>query len=147
MLTFILVFVNMYYELENPLLDHSEKSNLICALYGDYHTAAEKTNAGGQQLYPSPAPLNYIQDSVGWAKSTVPVPPATPSGYTYLFGPSSASNNAASYLVRALSSEMNLHSSPFDRPSTSSPYSTLMPAPPFAMQTPNAFISICGGPL
>jgi hypothetical protein len=30
----------------------SEKSNLKCAAYGDIHTAAEKTNFGGQASYP-----------------------------------------------------------------------------------------------
>jgi hypothetical protein len=47
------VFVNLYYEFNNQLLDFvfSEKSNLKCAAYGDVHTAAEKLNFGGQQSY------------------------------------------------------------------------------------------------
>lgn len=38
-------FANLYYEFNNALYDwvFSEKSNLACALYGDVHTAAEKT--------------------------------------------------------------------------------------------------------
>jgi hypothetical protein len=48
------VFVNVFYEFNNYLLDFvfSEKSNLKCAAYGDIHTAAEKTNFGGQASYP-----------------------------------------------------------------------------------------------
>jgi hypothetical protein len=48
------VFVNVFYEFNNYLLDFvfSEKSNLKCAAYGDVHTAAEKTNFGGQASYP-----------------------------------------------------------------------------------------------
>ncbi|KAJ7853275.1 hypothetical protein B0H14DRAFT_2580436 [Mycena olivaceomarginata] len=47
------VFVNLYYEFNNELLDHvfSEKSNLKCAAYGDLHKASEKTNFGGQASY------------------------------------------------------------------------------------------------
>jgi hypothetical protein len=48
------VFVNVYYEFNNYLLDFvfGEHSNLECAAYGDIHAAAEKTNFGRQASYP-----------------------------------------------------------------------------------------------
>jgi hypothetical protein len=93
------VFANLYYEFENPLLDlvFSQQSNLKCALYSDIHSAAEKTNFGGQQLYPSPAPLNYIQQSSGWAAKAL-VDPPTPPGYKKFFGPTDGANNAPGYM-------------------------------------------------
>jgi hypothetical protein len=44
----------VYYEFNNYLLDFvfGEKSNLKCAAYGDFHTAVEKLNFGGQASYP-----------------------------------------------------------------------------------------------
>ncbi|KAF5388987.1 hypothetical protein D9757_005081 [Collybiopsis confluens] len=76
------VFANLFYEYNNELLDFvfGEKSNLKCALYADVHNATEKTNFGGQQSYPSPGPLTYIQQSSGWAAKSL-VDPPTPPGY------------------------------------------------------------------
>lgn len=93
------VFANLYYEYNNYLLDYvfSEKSNLKCALYGDVHTAVEKTNRGGQQSIPAPAGLTYIQNSSGWASKTL-VDPATPEGYDLVFGPTGGANNAPGYM-------------------------------------------------
>ena len=92
-----LVFANLYYEFNNELLDFvfSEQSNLKCVLYADTHTAVEKTNFGGQQSYPSPGPLTYIQDSSGWALSSL-ADPADPDGYELVFGPTNGANNAFS---------------------------------------------------
>ncbi|KAJ4487605.1 hypothetical protein J3R30DRAFT_3654104 [Lentinula aciculospora] len=93
------VFVNLYYEFWNPLLDFvfSQHSNLKCALYGDVHSAAEKTNFGGQALYPSPGPLDLIQQSSGWAAKSL-VDPPTPPGYSKTFGPTNGANNAPGYM-------------------------------------------------
>ncbi|KAE9398952.1 hypothetical protein BT96DRAFT_976126 [Gymnopus androsaceus JB14] len=93
------VFANLYYEFENPLLDlvFSQGSNLKCAVYADVHSAIEKTNFGGQQLYPAPAPLNYIQQSSGWALKSLPEP-AAPQGYDKVFGPTGGANNAPGYM-------------------------------------------------
>ncbi|KAJ6511634.1 hypothetical protein DFH09DRAFT_1100386 [Mycena vulgaris] len=97
------VFANLYYEFNNELLDFvfSEKSNLKCALYGDIHTAAEKTNRGGQASYPQvgyePVPLTYITESSGWALDSL-VDPDTPEGYELVFGPTGGANNAPGYM-------------------------------------------------
>ncbi|KAF5371852.1 hypothetical protein D9615_009543 [Tricholomella constricta] len=93
------VFANLYYEFNNDLLDHvfNEKSNLKCALYADIHTAAEKTNRGGQQSIPPPAGLTYIQQSSGWAAKTLADPNA-PDGYELVFGPTNGANNAPGYM-------------------------------------------------
>ncbi|KAJ3576806.1 hypothetical protein NP233_g183 [Leucocoprinus birnbaumii] len=93
------VFANLYYELNNPGLDWSSNpgSNLKCAVYGDVHTAAEKTNMGGQQLEPLPYPLVYIQNSSGYASTTLVDPPA-PEGYELTFGPTGGANNAPGYM-------------------------------------------------
>lgn len=95
-----LVFANIYYEFNNDLLDHvfSEKSNLKCALYGDIHTAAEKTNKGGQQSEAPPAGLTYIQHSSGYAAKTL-ADPASPPGYELVFGPTDGANNAPGVCV------------------------------------------------
>ena len=92
---FIVVFANIYYEFSNELLDFvfSEKSNLKCALYADTHTAAEKTNFGGQQSEPVPAPLTFIQQSSGYSSKTL-VSPSDPPGYELVFGPTNGANNA-----------------------------------------------------
>ena len=92
---FLLVFVNVYYEYNNELLDFvfGEHSNLKCCLYADTHTAAEKTNFGGQQSEPYPAPLTYIQQSSGYSSQTL-VKPADPVGYELVFGPTNGANNA-----------------------------------------------------
>jgi hypothetical protein len=91
----IVVFANIYYEFNNELLDFvfSEQSNLKCALYADIHTAAEKTNFGGQQSKPPPAPLTFIQQSSGYSSKNL-VSPADPSGYELVFGPTNGANNA-----------------------------------------------------
>jgi hypothetical protein len=87
------VFANLYYEFNNEALDFQETSNLKCAVYADVHTAAEKTNLGGQQLEPLPAGLTYIQQSSGYAAKTL-VEPADPEGYELVFGPTNGANNA-----------------------------------------------------
>ena len=87
------VFANLYYEFNNDALDHHETSNLKCAVYADVHTAAEKTNLGGQQLEAPPAGLTYIQQSSGYAAKTL-VDPAVPEGYELVFGPTNGANNA-----------------------------------------------------
>ncbi|KAF8626637.1 hypothetical protein AX15_004777 [Amanita polypyramis BW_CC] len=97
------VFVNLYYEFNNELLDHvfSEQSNLKCVAYGDIHTASEKTNRGGQQSETPPAPVTYIQQSGGYAVSSL-VNPETPDGYEFVFGPTNGANNAPGYMGFAL---------------------------------------------
>ncbi|KAF9530204.1 hypothetical protein CPB83DRAFT_892823 [Crepidotus variabilis] len=91
------VFANIYYEFNNDALDHRESSNLKCAVYADTHTAAEKTNYGGQQSEPLPAGLTYIQQSSGFSKRTL-VDPTDPDGYSLVFGPTSGANNAPGYM-------------------------------------------------
>ncbi|KAJ6582353.1 hypothetical protein B0H19DRAFT_526848 [Mycena capillaripes] len=97
------VFVNLYYEFNNYLLDFvfSEKSNLKCAAYADIHTAAEKLNRGGQQSYPQDGnetvPLTFITESSGWALDSL-VDPDTPDGYELVFGPTGGANNAPGYM-------------------------------------------------
>ncbi|KAL0578875.1 hypothetical protein V5O48_003108 [Marasmius crinis-equi] len=93
------VFANLYYEYNNDLLDFvfNEKSNLKCALYGDVHTANEKTNRGGQQLEAPPAGLTYMQESSGWALLNF-VDPPVPDGYEAVFGPLDGANNAPGYM-------------------------------------------------
>ncbi|RDB31124.1 hypothetical protein Hypma_000065 [Hypsizygus marmoreus] len=93
------VFANLYYEYNNYLLDFvfGEKSNLKCAVYGDIHFAAEKTNTGGQQSEEPPAGLTYIQNSSGWAAKTL-VDPEVPEGYEVVFGPTDGANNAPGYM-------------------------------------------------
>ncbi|KAF8635362.1 hypothetical protein AX17_003931 [Amanita inopinata Kibby_2008] len=92
------VFLNIYYEFNNELLDFEfpEHSNLKCAVYSEVHTAEEKTNTGGQQSYPAPAPLTYIQQSAGYA--LLVVDPPTPTGYKLVFGPTNGANNAPGYM-------------------------------------------------
>ncbi|KAJ6590231.1 hypothetical protein B0H10DRAFT_2233717 [Mycena sp. CBHHK59/15] len=97
------VFVNLYYEFNNYLLDFvfSEKSNLKCAAYGDIHGAQEKTNFGGQASYPQngneAVPLTFITQSTGWAVDSL-VDPDTPEGYELVFGPTGGANNAQGYM-------------------------------------------------
>ncbi|KAJ7224174.1 hypothetical protein GGX14DRAFT_424590 [Mycena pura] len=88
------VFVNMYYELNNPFFD-AQQSNLKCVAYGDVHTAVEKTNFGGEQQLSSLPTI--IQQSSGYASLLVEQPPV-PEGYELVFGPSSAANNAPGYM-------------------------------------------------
>lgn len=87
------MFANLYYEHNNDGLDFHQTSNLKCAVYADTHTAAEKTNFGGQQLEALPAGLTFIQDSSGFSSKTL-VDPATPDGYELVFGPTNGANNA-----------------------------------------------------
>lgn len=68
-----------------------------CAAYADVHSAAEKTNRGGQQLYPAPGNLTYIQQSSGWSYKYLEEP-AVPEGYDFVFGPTNGANNAPGYM-------------------------------------------------
>jgi hypothetical protein len=94
-LTHQIVFANLYYEFNNPLLDFvfSEKSNLKCSLFADFHIASEKTNCGGQQQQPKPAGLTYMQKSSGYAVADMPEP-AVPAGFELVYGPTDGANNA-----------------------------------------------------
>ncbi|KAJ7827813.1 hypothetical protein B0H14DRAFT_3720112 [Mycena olivaceomarginata] len=99
------VFVNVFYEFNNYLLDFvfGEKSNLKCAAYGDFHTAVEKLNFGGQASYPQDGnetvPLTYITQSSGWRLDQDEVlDPETPDGYELVFGPTGGANNAPGYM-------------------------------------------------
>ncbi|PFH49726.1 hypothetical protein AMATHDRAFT_76043 [Amanita thiersii Skay4041] len=93
------VFANLFYEYNNELLDlvFSEHSNLKCAAYADIHAATEKINFGGQQSYPSPADLTYIQQSSGYAALSLAEPP-NPDGYELVYGPTNGANNAPGYM-------------------------------------------------
>ncbi|CAK5283446.1 unnamed protein product [Mycena citricolor] len=97
------VFVNLYYEFNNYLLDKvfGEKSNLKCVAYGDIHTAAEKVNFGGQTSYPQvgneTVPLTFITQSSGWGLDAL-VEPEDPEGYQLVFGPTNGANNAPGYM-------------------------------------------------
>ncbi|KAJ7813641.1 hypothetical protein B0H13DRAFT_2141735 [Mycena leptocephala] len=93
------VFVNLYYEFNNTLLDFvfPEKSNLRCVLFGDVHTAAEKTDYGNRYLAAQPSEGASIQNSSGYASLAV-MEPTAPEGYTLVFGPVSAANNAPGYM-------------------------------------------------
>lgn len=88
------VFANLYFEFNNPGLD-AAFSNLKCAVYSDIHTAAEKTNRGGQDL--GDAGQTFIQQSSGWATKKLE-DPATPEGYELVFGPTNGANNAPGYM-------------------------------------------------
>ncbi|KAK7039886.1 hypothetical protein R3P38DRAFT_2770017 [Favolaschia claudopus] len=96
------VFVNLYYEFNNFLLDFvfSEESNLKCVAYGDIHFAAEKTNVGGQASYPQvgndTVPLTFITQSSGWGLSSL-IDPTDPDGYSLVFSGGGA-NNAPGYM-------------------------------------------------
>jgi len=94
-LIILAVFANLFYEFNNPLLDFvfSEKSNLKCSLFADFHIASEKTNCGGQQQQPKPAGKTYMQKSSGYALADLPEP-AVPDGYEKVFGPTNGANNA-----------------------------------------------------
>ncbi|PWN19202.1 hypothetical protein BCV69DRAFT_47643 [Microstroma glucosiphilum] len=89
------VSANMYNEIGNPLLDHvfSEKSNRKCAVYGDIPTLSQMTNKGGQQLYGKNSPANYITNSALFSLYAADTP-ATPSGYTNVFGPLKGATSA-----------------------------------------------------
>ncbi|KAJ6591484.1 hypothetical protein DFH09DRAFT_1244599 [Mycena vulgaris] len=92
------VFVNIYYEFNNPYLDFlfSEKSNLKCVAYGDPHNRG-KNKLGRPAAHSSPpSGATYIQNSTGYATVAVPTP-AVP-GYELVFGPSSAANSAPGYM-------------------------------------------------
>lgn len=70
------MFADLYYEFNNYLPDFvfPQQSNLKCAVLADVYTAADKTNYGGQQFYPVPALLTYIQDSSKYAALFVDTP-------------------------------------------------------------------------
>ncbi|KAG6868836.1 hypothetical protein C0993_009373 [Termitomyces sp. T159_Od127] len=104
------VFVNLYYEFNNPLLDFvfSERSNLKCAAYGDVHRAAEKTNFGGQQLEAPPAEASYIRESSGWAVDALADAPV-PDGYELVFGPTDGANIAPGYMGFAFIDKYDTH--------------------------------------
>ncbi|KAJ7578266.1 hypothetical protein C8J56DRAFT_1170591 [Mycena floridula] len=88
------VFVNLYYEFNNPGL---VTSNLKCAAYADIHNATEKTNRGGQQLALPPIGVTYIQQSSGYAAKSIENP-ATPEGFELVFGPINGANNAPGFM-------------------------------------------------
>ncbi|KAJ7759227.1 hypothetical protein B0H16DRAFT_1819759 [Mycena metata] len=94
------VFLNLYYEFNNELLDFvfPQNSNLRCVLYGDVHTAAEKAT---QQ----PSEATNIQHSSGYASALKE--PTVPEGYELVFGPISAANNAPGYMGYAFLSKYN----------------------------------------
>lgn len=77
----------------------SEKSNRKCALFGDVPSLAQMTNKGGQQLYGTRSPANYIKNSAVFYASAV-AGPATPAGYVASFGPltTAVSLDAAGFL-------------------------------------------------
>lgn len=97
------VFVNLYYEFNNYLLDFvfSEESNLKCVAYADIHDASEKINFGGQASYPqvdnNTVPLTYITQSSGWGLQSL-IDPADPDGYSLVYGPTGGANNAPGYM-------------------------------------------------
>ncbi|KAJ6581601.1 hypothetical protein B0H19DRAFT_513678 [Mycena capillaripes] len=90
------VFVNLYYERNNPVLD-SMQSNLKCVSFGDVHTVDEKTDYGGQQLALLPSEATSIENSSGYASLAL-TEPEVPEGYKQVFGPISAANNAPGYM-------------------------------------------------
>ncbi|TFK65076.1 hypothetical protein BDN72DRAFT_881158 [Pluteus cervinus] len=92
------VFVNIFYEYNS---DATYNPQIKCAAYADIHSAAEKTNTGGQQLLPLPAGTSYIQESEGYAADSL-ADPAVPDGYTFVFGPTNGANNAPGYMGFAL---------------------------------------------
>jgi hypothetical protein len=98
-----IVFANLYYEFNNPLLDFvfSEKSNLKCVLFADFHPASEKTNCGGQQQQPEPAGKTYMQQSSGYALASFPEP-SVPEGFELVYGPTDGANNAPGVSERFL---------------------------------------------
>ncbi|TFK66971.1 hypothetical protein BDN72DRAFT_822908 [Pluteus cervinus] len=91
------VFVNLFIEYNS---DATYNPQYKCAAYSDVHTAAEKTNFGGQQLLPPPAGPTYVQASVGYALASFEDPP-TPDGYEFVFGPTGGANNAGGYMGSA----------------------------------------------
>ncbi|TFK73173.1 hypothetical protein BDN72DRAFT_876060 [Pluteus cervinus] len=77
------MFVDLFYEFNS---DAAHNPQIKCTAYGDVHSAAEKTNFGGQRLLPPPAGKSYIQQSVGYASGSLADPPV-PDGYEFVFGP------------------------------------------------------------
>lgn len=86
------VFVNLFYEHNNPELDATH-SNLKCAAFSDTHTVVEKTDSGGKQLATKPTGPTYIQQSCGYSSGQL-VEPETPEGYELVLGPTNGANNA-----------------------------------------------------
>ncbi|TFK58154.1 hypothetical protein BDN72DRAFT_722058, partial [Pluteus cervinus] len=70
-----------------------------CALYSQVHSAADKTNFGGQLLYPDLG-KTFKQDSTGWALETPPTP-NTPAGFQLVFGPVTAQTSSPQALNSA----------------------------------------------
>ncbi|KAF7370532.1 Fruit-body specific protein a [Mycena sanguinolenta] len=98
------VFVNLYYEFNNRLLDFvfPQHSNLKCVLFGDVHTENEKVNYWDQQLVDqSYGTTSTFRNSSGFASLTKTERPP-PEGYELVFGPISNANNAPSYMGFAL---------------------------------------------
>ncbi|KAF9059096.1 hypothetical protein BDP27DRAFT_1431856 [Rhodocollybia butyracea] len=97
----VVIFVNLYYELWNPLLDFvfSQQSNLKCAAYGDVHNATEKVmlyvNDASERL--TRRKRQTLEQSTGWAAKSL-VDPPTPPGYELVFGPTDGANNAPGYM-------------------------------------------------
>ncbi|KAJ7710549.1 hypothetical protein B0H17DRAFT_915040, partial [Mycena rosella] len=93
------VFVNLYYEFNNYLLDFvfSEESNLKCVAYADIHDASEKTNFGGQASYPQAGGYILCSVACGWGLQSL-IDPADPGGYSLVFGPTDGANNAPGYM-------------------------------------------------
>ncbi|TFK71987.1 hypothetical protein BDN72DRAFT_836916 [Pluteus cervinus] len=88
------VFVNLFYHFNS---DPVVNPQIKCAAYGDIHTAAEKTNFGGQQLLPLPAGKTYVQQSTGYAVDSLD-DPLVPDGYKLVFGPTNGANQAPGYM-------------------------------------------------
>jgi len=92
------IFANLYYEFNNPTLDQLH-SNLECAVFSDI--GGDKTDTGGQQLYPPPIGPTFIQDSTGWVSNTVWEPPI-PQDYELVFDSLGSANEAPGYMGFAL---------------------------------------------
>lgn len=123
------MFANLYYEHNNDGLDFHQTSNLKCAVYADTHSAAEKTNFGGQQLEAPPAGLTFIQESSGFSSKTL-VDPPTPDGYELVFGPTNGANNAPGVRINSDLAFHNLTDSSYSTwASLSSTGTTSTPAP------------------
>ncbi|KAJ4479929.1 hypothetical protein J3R30DRAFT_2558330 [Lentinula aciculospora] len=93
------VFVNLYYEHNNPLLDYvlPQRSNLKCVAYGDVHLPQAKLNFGYQSTSDTiKGPGIHIQQSTGWARRLYSNP-STPDGYEALSNLDGA-NDAPGYM-------------------------------------------------
>ncbi|TFK69468.1 hypothetical protein BDN72DRAFT_840320 [Pluteus cervinus] len=94
------IFANLYYEYNVQLFDSTgQPSHQKCGLYSQVHSAADKTNFGGQIIEPKLG-RTVIQDSSGWALQT-PLTPDTPSGFELVFGPVTAQTSSPQALNSA----------------------------------------------